>query len=215
MNEKYLVILLAGLISFLTFNLPIKAQKFTVVKDFETVQTEINKKAESIQTIKSYFLQEKHLGFLTEPIKSEGLFRYKKENQLRWEYIMPFQYLILFNGNKIIIKDKNKRNEFDANSNSIFKQINDLMLGAIKGNLGKNKDYSMSLQESPKQYKLMLTPQNVSLKSYISCVEIYFEKSDLAVSFIKIVESTGDFTTIQFTERKFNEPIDDATFYTN
>jgi outer membrane lipoprotein carrier protein len=128
---------------------------------------------------------------------------------------MPFQYLILFNGNKIIIKDKNKRNEFDANSNSIFKQINDLMLGAIKGNLGKNKDFSMSLQESPKQYKLMLTPQNVSLKSYISCVEIYFEKSDLAVSFIKIVESTGDFTTIQFTERKFNEPIDDATFYTN
>lgn len=207
--------LLAGLISFLTLTLPVKAQEFTVVKDFEAIQTEINKKAESIQTIKSYFLQEKHLSFLTEPIKSEGLFRYKKVNQLRWEYTKPFKYLIVFTGKKIVIKDQNKTNEFDPNSNPVFNQINDLMLGAIKGDLGRTKDFSKSLMESLKQYKLMLTPQNVTLKTYILGVEIYFEKSDLAVSSIKIVEMTGDFTTIKFTDRKFNEPIDNETFNSN
>ena len=193
----------------------VSGQEFKSVKNFESVQTEINKTAESIKTIKSNFVQEKHLSFLTEAIVSEGLFRYKKENQLRWEYTQPFQYLILFNGNKIIIKDENKTNEFDANANAVFKQINDLMLGAIKGDLGKNDEFTMSLKESLKQYQLILTPQNEDLKAYISDVEIYFEKSDFAVSTIKIIESTGDFTKIVFNDIKFNETIDETTFSAN
>lgn len=193
----------------------VNGQEFKSVQNFESVQTEINKTAESIKTIKSNFVQEKHLNFLTEPITSEGLFRYKKENQLRWEYTEPFQYLILFNGSKIIIKDENKTNEFDANSNAVFKQINDLMLGAIKGDLGKGDEFTMSLKESTKQYQLILIPQDEAMKAYISDVEIYFEKSDFAVSTIKITESTGDFTKILFKQRKFNEPIDETTFDAN
>ena len=187
-------------------------QEYTPVKDFDSVQTEINKTAESIKTIKSRFVQEKYLSFLTEPIKTEGLFQYKKENQLRWEYTQPFQYLILFNNNKIIIKDENKTIEFDANSNVLFKQINNLLLGAIKGDLGKNDEFSMSLMESLKQYKLTLIPQNKEMKKYISVVDICFKKSDLAVSAIKIVESTGDYTEIIFNNIKFNETIDESTF---
>jgi outer membrane lipoprotein-sorting protein len=192
-----------------------KAQNFTSVKDVETVQMEINKVALSIETIKSRFIQEKHLSFMTEAIVSEGLFRFKKENQLRWEYTEPFEYLILFNGDKIIIKDKNKTNQFDANSNAIFKQINDLMLGAIKGDLGKNKDFKITLKESAKQYLLTLKPQNEALKEYVSGVEIRFEKADLAVSSIKMIESTGDFTDIKFENREFNTIINESTFSPN
>lgn len=192
-----------------------KAQNFTSVKDVEAVQIKINKVASSIETIKSRFVQEKHLSFMTEAIVSEGLFRFKKENQLRWEYTQPFEYLILFNGDKIIIKDKNKTNQFDANSNAIFKQINDLMLGAIKGDLGKNKDFEMSLKESAKQYLLTLNPQSEDLKAYVSGVEILFEKTDLAVSSIKMIESTGDFTDIKFEDREFNTTIDESTFSPN
>ncbi|PCH71685.1 MAG: hypothetical protein COC06_00095 [Bacteroidales bacterium] len=192
-----------------------KAQNFTFVEDVDSVQIEINKVASSIETIKSRFIQEKHLSFMTEAIVSEGLFRFKKENQLRWEYTQPFKYLILFNGDNIIIKDKNKTNQFDANSNAIFKQINDLMLGAIKGDLGKNKDFEMSLKESDKQYLLILNPQSEDLKAYVSGVEILFEKTDLAVSSIKMIESTGDFTDIKFENREFNTILDESTFSPN
>lgn len=215
MKRSYPKRLFSGFIFLLILVPTIYGQEFTSVKDLESVQAEINKTAEKITTIKSRFVQEKHLSFLTEPITSEGLFRYKKENQLRWEYTQPFQYLILFNGSKITIKDQNKTNQFDASTNAIFKQINDLMLGSIKGNLGQNKDFSMSLKESPKQYQLILKPQNEALKAYVSGVEIYFEKSDLAVSTIKIIESTGDYTKITFNDRKFNEPIDENTFNSN
>jgi len=215
MKRTYLEHLLSGIIFFLFLVPQVKGQVFTTVKNFDAVQLELNNAASKITTIKSLFVQEKHLSFLTEPIKSEGLFRYKKENQLRWEYTRPFQYLILFNGDKIIIKSQKKTNEFDAGSNAIFKQINDLMLGSVKGDLGKNKDFSMSLKESPNQYQLILKPQNEALKAYISEVEIYFEKSDLAVSTIKIIESTGDYTKIIFKDRKFNEAIDENTFISN
>ena len=207
--------LFGGIILLILVVPKIYGQEFTQVKNFEFVESEINKTAANLTTIKSHFIQEKHLSFLSEPIITEGLFRYKKENQLRWEYTQPFQYLILFNGNKIVIKDQKKTNEFDANSNAIFKQINDLMLGSIKGDLGRNKDFSMSLKESTRQFQLILMPQNEALKTYVSKVEIYFEKSDLAVSVIKIIESTGDFTKIVFKDRKFNETIDESTFKSN
>ena len=207
--------LFRGIVLLILVAPKIYGQEFTPVKNFELVESEINKSAENLTTIKSHFIQEKHLSFLTEPVVSEGLFRYKKENQLRWEYTKPFQYLILFNGNKIIIKDQKKTNEFDAGSNAVFKQINDLMLGSIKGNLGRNKDFNLSLKESSKQYQLILIPQTKTLQTYISSVEIYFDKSDLAVSTIKIVESTSDFTRIVFKDRKFNEQIDESTFKSN
>ena len=201
---------------FFALQIPkIHGQEFQPVKNFELIEAEINKNAEKITTIKSHFVQEKHLSFLTEPVVSEGLFRYKKENQLRWEYTKPFEYLILFNGNKIVIKDQRKTNEFDAGSNAIFKQINELMLGSVKGNLGKNKDFSLSLKENAKQYKLILNPQNKVLLTYISGIEIYFDKSDLGVSTIRIIEPTGDFTKIAFSDRKFNETIDESTFKSN
>ena len=207
--------LLSGIIFFLFLIPMVNGQEFTMVKNFEAVQAEINKTASKITTIKSRFVQEKHLSFMKEAIKSEGLFRYKKENQLRWEYTQPFQYLILFNGDKIVIKSQDKTNVFDAGSNAIFKQINDLMLGAVKGDLGKNKDFSMSLKESASQYQLILKPMNEKLKAYISGVELYFERADLAVSTIKIIESTGDYTKISFKDRKFNEAIDEKTFSSN
>ena len=215
MKRTYIESLCCAMIFFL-FTVPtVKGQEFTAVKNFDAVQSELNKAATKITTIKSFFVQEKHLSFLTEPVKSEGLFRYKKENQLRWEYTKPFQYLILFNGDKITIKSQKKTNEFDAGSNAVFKQINDLMLGSVKGDLGKNKDFSMNLKESSKQYQLILMPQDKALKTYVSGVEIYFEKSDLAVSIIKIIESTGDYTKIMFKDRKFNEAIDENTFTSN
>ena len=108
MNRLYLkTFLLLAFVFFLSVE-DLKSQDFTLVKDVEIVQLKINKVASSIETIKSRFVQEKHLSFMTEAIVSEGLFRFKKENQLRWEYTQPFEYLILFNGDKIIIKDKNK-----------------------------------------------------------------------------------------------------------
>ena len=206
---------LLGLACCLLLLCPAVGQEFKPVENIESVQVEINKVAASIETIKSRFVQEKHLSFMTEPIVSEGLFRFKKDNQLRWEYTKPFEYLILFNGDKIIIKDQNKTNSFDASSNAMFKQINDLMLGAIKGDLGKNKDFVMSLKESSQQYLLSLTPQNGDLKKYISGVEIHFEKSDLSVSSIKMIESTGDYTNIMFKDREFNTSIDESTFSSN
>lgn len=215
MSRKNYLKLFQGILFFLFCSGLAIGQDFKPVANFNKIQAEINKTSESIKTIKSNFIQEKQLSFLTESIKSEGLFRYKKEDRLRWEYTQPFKYLILFNGNEVVIKDGNNTNVFDAGSNALFKQINNLMLGAVKGDLGKNKDFDFSLNESPKQYQLLLKPVNDNMKKYVAGVEIYFEKGDLAVSSIKIIESTGDFTKITFYDRKFNEPIDEKTFTSN
>ena len=215
MSRKNHLKILWGILYFCFCSNLVIGQDFKPVANFDKVQAEINQTAESIKTIKSNFIQEKQLSFLTESIKSEGFFRYKKENRLRWEYTQPFKYLILFNGNEVVIKDGNNTNVFDAGSNALFKQINDLMLGAVKGDLGKDKDFAFTLNESSKQYQLLLKPTNDNMKKYVAGVEIYFEKTDLAVSSIKIIESTGDFTKITFHDRKFNEPIDEKTFTSN
>ena len=58
-------------------------------------------------SIKCEFTQQKHLSFISETIISKGVFCYKKENLLRWEYNDPFEYIIVINDSEIFIKDNN------------------------------------------------------------------------------------------------------------
>ena len=63
MNRLYLkTFLLLAFVFFLSVE-DLKSQDFTLVKDVEIVQLKINKVASSIETIKSSFVQEKHLSF--------------------------------------------------------------------------------------------------------------------------------------------------------
>jgi outer membrane lipoprotein-sorting protein len=186
---------------------------FTIMKNPQQFSRSLSEITKSTNTIESKFIQEKNLSVISEKIITRGKFYFKKENKLRWEYTDPFRYLIIMNGDKVLIKDEKKENRFDAASNKIFTEINSIMVGAIRGTiLTENKKFKIDFHESSEFNLVKLSPLSQQLKRYISEIRIFFNKENYAVSRLEIEEPSGDFTKIEFPGLKINTPVSDENF---
>ena len=209
--NKILVTLL-GLILFYGIS---NAQEtgFKQVQDITKAKKDLAKLSENTQSIQSKFIQEKHLSFLTENIISKGEFYFQSPNKLRWEYSEPFEYIIVFNDKNIYIKDENKISTFDTESNKMFAEINNMMIGSIQGDLFTDSErFNVKYYENANQYLLDLEPKLPEMKSMLKTIKIYIDKSDISVAKIKMIESSDDYTSIDFTNRKLNQTIDNERF---
>lgn len=188
-------------------------QGFKQLANSSGFKQKLNEISKSINTIQSEFIQEKHLTVLSDKIVSSGKFFFKKENQLRWEYTSPFKYLIILSNDKVYIKDESKTNQYDIGSNKVFMEINNIMSGAVRGNLLQDgTKYVSSYYENNKNYLVVLTPIDKTMKDYIKSIYLYFDKKNYTVTMIKLVENSDDYTLIQFNDRKQNIVISDDLF---
>lgn len=188
-------------------------ERFTPIQNIEKVQKELAKLTENTQTIQSPFIQEKHLSFLEENIISKGKFFFKSPNQLRWEYSEPFEYIIVFSDKNIFIKDDGKISTFDTESNKMFSEINNMMIGTIQGNLFTDSErFEVKYFENKSQYLLELEPKMEEMKGMLKIIKIYIDKVDITVARIKMIESSDDYTSIEFTNRTLNQNIDNSIF---
>lgn len=203
---------LLGLLIFTGF-LYSQENGFRKVQNISKTQLELKKLSENANSIQSKFIQEKHLSFLSENIISKGEFYFKSPSQLRWEYSEPFEYIIVFNDKNIYIKDEEKISTFDSESNKMFSEINNMMIGTIQGNLFTDSDrFDVKFFENDNQYLLELDPKLPEMKSMLKAIKIYIDKPDISVAKIKMIESSDDYTSIDFTDRKLNQPINNAKF---
>ncbi len=204
-------------ILLLTFLIPITLfaqvpKGFTPVKDTLGFKQKMETQSKLVNSIESDFTQEKYLSVMSEKIISKGHFCFKKINMLRWEYNDPYKYIICINKDKMFIKDNGKVTKYDINSNKMFKSINEMMMNTVQGNLLNNKDYKAKYYESDKQYLLELSPLQKGAKDFLKVIQLYIDKSDYAVVKVKMIEPSEDYTSIDFTNRKNNEPIADEKF---
>ncbi|CAN5456425.1 hypothetical protein BH10BAC1_BH10BAC1_20810 [soil metagenome] len=182
------------------------------VKDTLAFKQKMEAQSKLITTLESDFIQEKYLSVMSEKIISKGHFQFKKVNMLRWEYNDPYKYLIAINKDKMFIKDNGKVSKYDINSNKMFKSINEMMVNTVQGNLLNNKDYKAKFYENDKFYLLELTPTQKGAKDFLKVIQLYINKIDYAVDKVKMIEPSDDYTLIDFSNRKTNQPIADEKF---
>lgn len=173
----------------------------------------IEKASASLTSLQCSFIQKKTLTVLSESVISKGKLLYKNGNRLCWQYSSPYFYLFALNGDKVYIKNEKTTSQFDTKSNALFKEISLLLLNSIKGTgLIDPKKFDVSFYESATILKAKLTPKNKTLKSLLSTIALYFEKTTYLVHTIEMIEPSGDATTIVFSEVKLNQPISDENF---
>ena len=196
------------------FPIALQAQNpgFAEIKEPKAIMSKISENARTIFAIESDFVQEKNISVLSEKIVSKGHLIYKKENKLRWEYKSPFNYLVILNNGKIFIKDDNKENKFDMQSNKMFQEINALIVNSVQGNISESKNYKVKLYQGEEFYLVDMIPLSGAAKEFFSSIQIYFKKSDLNVSKINMVEIAGDYTLISFAGSVYNREIADEKF---
>lgn len=188
---------------------------FKTLSDAESLKKKVNEYAVKTNTLESDFKQVKHLSMLTEKTVSKGKFSFKKENMLRWEYTEPVNYLIVLNNGKAYIKDNGKTKKFDMNSNRIFKQVNELMLSAVNGNILNHPDYKALYFESAEYFLAELSPQQKNMKDYMKNILVYFDKKDFSVTKFRMNEISGDYTEVEFSNKKTNILLENGIFTGN
>lgn len=198
---------------FCFFSSVFAQSKFLPMRDSQQFNRSLSEITQTTNTIESKFIQEKNLSVISEKIITRGKFYFKKDNRLRWEYTDPFRYLIIMNGDKVLIKDEKKENRFDAASNKIFTEINSIMVGSIRGTiLNEIKKFKIDYLENTEFNLVKLSPLSQQLKLYITEIRIFFNKVNYSVSRLEIEEPSGDFTKIDFTGLKINIPVSDEIF---
>lgn len=180
----------------------------TPLKDVPGFRSRLETLSDKVSTIESDFIQEKSLSVLANTIVSRGHFWYKKENNIRWEYSSPYKYLIIITNDQIFIKEDKSQKQYDIQSNAMFREMNKFISGCIQGDILKNeKDYRVGYFEDEKSYFVTLVPNDPTVKKMLNEVQIWFDKRDLTVSRINMVEAGGDYTKIEFAAKKLNTDI--------
>lgn len=185
---------------------------FKPVANLEQFKQQFAKTAQSTQTIKSDFVQEKNLSMLSEKIVSKGKFWFKKENKVRMEYSSPSYYLMVINGKDFRIKDAKTDKNISTRNNKLFEQISKITADCVQGNVLNNKDFSTKVSENASQYRLEMVPVAKNLKDFFSSIELLVDKKDLSVVKIIMHERSGDDTSLSFLKKEVNVTIPDDIF---
>jgi outer membrane lipoprotein-sorting protein len=195
-----------------SFLLPAQSA-FKPMKDTADFKQKIDKMSRETRSIESEFVQVKNLSMLSEKISSKGIFCFEKQNNLRWEYTSPYRYVIVINQDKILIKDEShKVKKYDMNANKVFREINDIMISCVNGEILKSKKFSIRYFESDKAYKLELVPTVKSMKESLQKIHMYFDKQVTSVVKLEMIENGEDMTSIEFMNKKINAPVSPDTF---
>lgn len=178
------------------------------MKDVAAFRQNLMTMSAKVKTIESDFIQEKNLSILSNKVVSKGHFCYRKENNIRWEYLQPYKYLIIISDGKIFIKEEQGQKQYDIQSNKMFQEMNKFISGCIQGDILRNdKEYTITYFEDDKNYFVSLVPKSEAMRKMLNEVQIWFNREDFTVSRISMVEQGGDYTKIEFLNKKLNTDI--------
>ena len=200
------------LIIFLVHTSVAQSSSFKKVINKEEIAQKLNAASKSTISIDSDFKQYKHLDILENEIESIGHFSFQASDKVRWEYSEPYEYLIIMNAETMWIIDGNKTQKFDTNSNKMFKEINDLMVGMLQGKILESNNFDVIFYENNKQILAKLKPKTAEMKDFLSGIHLFFDKKDYSVAKIKMLEHSDDYTLIEFYNRKTNIDIPKSKF---
>jgi outer membrane lipoprotein-sorting protein len=168
--------------------------------------------SQKTNSIKSDFLQEKNISLLSEKIVSKGKFWFKKDAMVRMEYVEPFQYLMILNNGKVLVRDGQKENKLNSRSNKLFRQINDIIVDCVRGSAMQNPDFNVRVFDGRSGYLMELTPKTKNLNEYFKNILVTLDKNDYSAASMEMNEQSGDNTVIHFSNKELNATIPDALF---
>lgn len=179
----------------------------------QDVITRINKAASGLKTMTCSFTQTKYLSLLSDKMVSQGKMYYKQPNKLRWEYTSPYQYLFVFNGSKVYVSNKSRKNVIDTQTNKVFKEVARIMMSTVTGTaLSNSSDFSIDVADGKSVWKITLIPKKKEMKKMFSKIELSFIKSSLMITEINIYEKNKDRTNIRLKNISTNGAVNESLF---
>lgn len=187
------------------------SQSYTKVENSAFVKNRINIKAQKTTSISANFQEIIHSSMYNDSKKATGELKYKQANKIRWEHFTPKKQIVLINGSKVRLYENGKEVRNVA-SNQIIKKVQSLMMQLFSGEFLNEKEFYVGYYENEKSYKLNLKPKNGRMSKYITRVEMYFNKEDLTLNKMVLMESDTDKIVYSFSSVTINRQISETNF---
>ncbi|MCK0130968.1 outer membrane lipoprotein carrier protein LolA [Flavobacteriaceae bacterium F08102] len=189
----------------------IRAQRSMDASEIQLFKQAVQQKAANTTSILSDFTQYKHLDFLENDIVSAGVLAFKAPETVKWGYQSPFTYSVLFENGKLFIDDEGKKSDVKVGGSPLFKELSELIVKSVRGDMFDANKFTIRYFKTKQGYEVELDTKDPDFKKYIAQFVLTFNTA-YSVHEVKMMEPSGDFTRIVFTNRKDNIPIDEKIF---
>ncbi len=177
------------------------------------VLEKIDKAAAAMASMECEFTQTKSMSLLSSDMKSHGVMYFQRPSKLRWQYVAPYDYTFILNGDQVQLKSTKSTKNIDVKGNKMFRQITDIILNCITGaGLKSTSDFTVEIYVKDGTYMAKMFPKKKELKQIYSVIEVTFNATQTMVSSVKMTEKTGDATVVTLTNVKTNGAIDGHLF---
>lgn len=190
---------------------PALSQVQMTASEADALKGKVKALSQTTKTISSDFIQYKHLDFLSNDIESKGKLTFKSPDKVRWEYVSPFAYVVIFKDETLYINDNGNKSSMDMGSNAIFEQLNQLITASIKGDLFEASEFNATYLKIKEKSEVHFEPTDPQFREFIKSFQITFSDKG-EVQEVKMIEPSDDYTQIVFSNRATNQTISDAVF---
>ena len=197
---------------FILIAAPIFSQQNLSASEQMAFKKKVKETAQSTKTIVSDFIQTQEMEFLSDAATSKGKLVFKAPNLVRWEYVSPYPYIVIFKDGKLLLNDGGKKSDIDLSSNKLFQNLNNLIVGSINGDMFDDKAFDITYFKNSEGFLVKFIPKDNKMKRFIASFELTFNKNLVDVQKLKMIEPSGDFSTIIFINKKTNTQVSDSVF---
>ena len=194
---------------FLVFG--VNAQTKMNVADADALKNMVKNQAAATKTLSADFIQTKHLDFLSNDIITKGKLAFKTPDLVKWEYLDPFQYIILFMDGDMYDNDAGNKSQMEMGGSKLFEQLNQLIVNSVKGDMFQEDKFDISYYKMGSDSEVHFVPKSKNLTKYIKAFHLVFNPKGEVIQ-VKMIEPSDDYTQIDFSHRTINKPLPDAVF---
>lgn len=206
--KQFIVLLFVSVLSLQAWS----QTKLTAEQQKQFIE-KIDKAAQTMTSMQCDFSQSKSMKLLSKEMQSKGIMYFKQPDKLRWQYTSPYDYTFIMNGDKVTMKSAKSTQNINVQGNKMFRQITKIILNSITGSGLKSATYfQVEIYKTDNSYFAKLYPKKKELKQIYSVIEIYFNQSLTMVNGVKMMEKTGDVTSVKLQNVKYNQSINESTF---
>ena len=181
-------------------------------KEKDDFFSQISHVSKETKTLTCDFTMSKKSTLIQEKNESKGKMYFQAPHKLRWEYTSPNKSALIVNEQNVVLKNADGSTNTNVNTR-MLKGLSDIIIGTIDGSgLQDEKNFISTLvyMTQSTNYILQLEPKG-RLANMYKQIDIVFNKAYLAES-IELTEKNGDSMTIQFSNHKTNQQIDQNLF---
>ena len=201
-------------ILFVALCLSVSAQTQLSETQSNELMASLTETSASMQTMQCRFVQSKTMAMLTEPSVSEGRMYFSSPDRLRWEYVTPYPFALVVNGERIVKVTDGKAEVLEGNSGRMYQGIVGMIMGSASGKkLFDTSAFDVVLFDDGTFWKAEMTPKRRDMKRMFSQLVFHFDKNTQVISRVEFLGTNGDITSIQFEEVRLNEAVDEGFYY--